>query len=84
MKSNLLQMGPVKTTAENFHRTVETVEANVNFEIRSIADESKSCRLCQVELPNQQGAQGRLCVALLASEHVDALIEALNAWLELP
>jgi len=79
MKSNLLQMS-APNTAEDFSRTVPTVESAVNFGIRSIANEGGSCRICQIELPNQEGAAGRLCVALLLPEHVDELIEALNAW----
>jgi hypothetical protein len=63
-----------------FQRTVETVEASVNFTIRSIANEDGSDRLCQIDLPNQEGAQGRLCRAFLAPEHVDGLIEALTVW----
>ena len=52
----------------------------MNFEIGVIANEDGSDRLCQIDLPNQEGAQGRLCRAFLAPEHVDGLIEALVAW----
>jgi hypothetical protein len=79
MKSNLLQM-KAAPPVERFQRTVETVEASVNFDIQSIANEDDSDRLCQIDLPNQEGAQGRLCRAFLAPEHVDGLIEALVAW----
>ncbi len=61
-----------------FHRTVETVEANVNFDVRSIANEDGSCRMCQVDLPNQEGPRGRHCRALLLPGHVDELIWALT------
>ena len=79
MKSNLLQM-KAAPPVERFHRTVETLETSVNFEIGVIANEDGSNRLCQIDLPNQEGAQGRLCRAFLAPEHVDGLIEALVAW----
>jgi hypothetical protein len=79
MKSNLLQM-KAAPPVERFHRTVETVEANVNFDIQSIANEDGSDRLCQIDLPNQEGAHGRLCRAYLAPEHVDQLIAALTVW----
>jgi hypothetical protein len=77
-------MVAAKSAAEGFQRTVETVEASVNFTIRSIANEDDSDRLCQIDLPNQEGAQGRLCRAYMAPEHVDGLIEALVAWNALP
>jgi hypothetical protein len=84
MKSNLLQM-PAPNTVDAFSRTVPTVESSVNFEIRSIANEDGSCRMCQIDLPNQEnGAPGRLCRALLAPEHVNELIGALTAWKALP
>src|ERR1035441_2536943 len=75
MSAKVLQMVAAKSAAEGFQRTVETVEASVNFTIRSIANEDDSDRLCQIDLPNQEGAQGRLCRAYMAPEHVDGLIE---------
>jgi len=85
MKSNLLRMRTAKTTAENFLRTVGTIERSVNFTIQVIANEDGSCRMCQIELPNQQnGADGLLSVALLTPENVDSLIGALTAWKALP
>jgi hypothetical protein len=85
MKANLLQMRTGRTTAENFLRTVETIERSVNFTIQVIASEDGSNRLCQVELPNQEnGVTGRLCVALLSPENVGQLIGALSAFLALP
>jgi hypothetical protein len=83
MKAKLLQM-PAAKTAETFSRSVPTVESNVNFDIQSIANEDGSDRLCQIDLPNQEGAHGRLCRAYLAPENVDQLIEALIAWKALP
>ena len=83
MKSNLLQM-KAAPPVERFHRTVETLETSVNFEIGVIANEDGSDRLCQIDLPNQEGARGRLCRAFLAPEHVNGLIEALVAWKALP
>ena len=84
MSSKVLQMNAPQATAENFYRTVGTVETSVNFTIKVIADEDGSCRMCMIELPNQEGAAGRLCIALLAPEHVEELIDALTAWQELP
>ena len=77
-------MGPVKTTAENFLRIVGTVETDVNFTVQVIDNEDRTCRMCQIDLPNQEGAPGRLCRAFLAFEHVDDLIGALTAWKALP
>jgi hypothetical protein len=84
MSSKVLQMNAPRITADNFLRTVPTIECSVNFTIQVIANEDGSNRLCQIELPNQEGAQGRLCTALLAPEHVDDLIGALTAWKALP
>ena len=83
MKAKLLRM-PGAIPAEAFSRTVPTVESNVNFIIQVIAKEDGTCRMCQIELPNQEGTQGRLCRALLTPEHVDELIGALTAWKALP
>ena len=47
------------------------------LDIRSIANEDGSCRMCVVDLPNL-GPHGGLCRALLAREHVDALIERIT------
>jgi hypothetical protein len=70
----------MRTTAGNFRHTFETVEAIVNFEILVIANEDGSCRLCEIQLPNQEVAAGRLCIALLTPKHVDKLISTLTAW----
>jgi hypothetical protein len=83
MKTNLLQM-KATPSVERFHCTVETVEASVNFEIGGIANEDGSDRLCQIDLPNEEGAQSRVCRAYLAPEHVDGLIAALTVWKVLP
>jgi hypothetical protein len=77
-------MESAKAAAENFHRTVGTVEASVSFNIRSIADEDGNNRMCHIELPNQEGAHGRFCIAYLAPKHVESLIETLAAWKALP
>jgi len=79
MSAKVLQMGPSKPATLNFHRTVETVEANVNFDIRSSANEDGTCRLCVIDLPNP-GPHGGLCRALLTPEDVDQLIVALTVW----
>jgi len=84
MKANLLQMRTARTTAENFLRRVPTIERSVVFTITSIANEDGSNRMCEIQLPNQEGAAGRLCIALLAPEQVDELIGALTAWKALP
>jgi acetoacetate decarboxylase len=84
MSAKVLQMVTTKSAAEEFQRTVETVEASVNFTIQVIANEDGSNRLCQIDLPNQEGAQGRLCRAFLAPEDVDQLVGALTAWKALP
>jgi len=84
MGAKVLQIRMARTTAENFHHTVETVEVSVKFEIASIDDEDGSLRMCQIELSNQDGARGRHCVAFLAREHLDELIDALTAWKALP
>jgi hypothetical protein len=78
MKSNLLRMkaGP---PVERFHRTVETVEARVNFDIQSVANEDGTCPMCVVDLLNP-GPHGGLCRAMLTPENVDQLIGALAAW----
>lgn len=78
MKSNLLQMKAVPPV-ERFQRTVETLESNVNFDIRTITNEDGSERFCQIDLPNP-GPHGGICRAYLASEQVDELIEALTVW----
>lgn len=78
MSAKVLQM-TAAPPVERFQRTVETVEAGVNFTLRGIADEDGSNRLCQIDLPNP-GPHGGLCQAYLAPEHVDRLIEALNVW----
>jgi hypothetical protein len=82
MKSNLLQM-KAAPLVERFHRTVETLEAGVNFDINSVANEDGACPLCVVDLPNP-GPHGGLCRAILTSENVDQLIRALTAWKALP
>jgi len=79
MSAKILQMGKAKPAAEDFHRTVETVEPAVTFEVRSIADVDGDRRMCQVNLTNK-GPRGRTCLAFLASENVDTLIGALNSW----
>jgi hypothetical protein len=79
MKAKVLQMVTAKSPAEQFHRTVETVESNVNLEIRSIANEDGTSPLCVIDLPNP-GPHGGLCRALLTSENVDQLIVALTIW----
>ena len=79
MSAKLFQMGPPMPAKQNFHRKVETAEANVNFDIRSIVNEDGTCPLCVVDLPNS-GPQGGLCRALLKHENVDQLIAALNVW----
>jgi hypothetical protein len=84
MKANLLQMRAGRTTAETFLRRVPTVEREVSFTVTSIANEDGSCRMCEVQLPNQEPGAGRHCIALLAPEHVDELIGALTAWRALP
>lgn len=81
MKSNLLQM-KAAPPVEPFHRTVETLEADVTFNIRSMANEDGTCPLCVVDLPNP-GPHGGSCRALLTSEHVDQLIGALVAFTSL-
>ncbi len=84
MSAKVLQMLTSKWVAERFQRTVETVETSVSFTIRSIANEDGSDRLCQIDLPNQEGAHSILCRAYLAPEHVDQLIESLTVWKVLP
>ena len=83
MSAKVLQMGTAKSAAEWFQRTVETIKANVNFDIRSIANEDGSDRLCVIDLPNP-GPHGGLLRAYLAPEHVDGLIAALTVWKVLP
>jgi hypothetical protein len=78
VKSNLLQM-KAAPPVEQFHRTVETLEASVNFAIESIANEDGADRLCVIDLPNP-GAHGRQRRAYLTSEQVDQLIAALTVW----
>ena len=82
MKSNLLQMRALPAV-EPFHRTVETLEASVNFDIQTVANEDGTCPLCVVDLPNPGPYRG-LCRALLTPENVDQLIGALAAWKALP
>ena len=72
-------MATAKSAAEQFHRTVETVEANVTFTIQSVANEDGTCPLCVIDLPNQ-GPNGGLCRALLTPDNVDQLITALTVW----
>jgi hypothetical protein len=84
MSSKVLLMNAPRATAENFYRSVGTVETSVSFTIKAISNEDGSNRMCEIWLPNQEGAAGRLCIALLAPEHVDALIGALTAWKGLP
>ena len=79
MSAKVLQMVAAKSAPETFHRVVETLEANVNFDIRSIANEDSSDRLCVIDLPNP-GPHGGLLRAYLAREHVDELIAALTVW----
>jgi hypothetical protein len=79
MSAKVLQMGPATTATQNFHRTVETVEANVSFDIRSIANEDGAFPLCVIDLRNP-GPQSGLCRALLTPESVDQLIVALTIW----
>jgi len=79
MIAKVLQMKPATLATLNFHRTVETVEANVNFQIRSMANEDGTCPLCVIDLPSP-GPQGGLCRALLTPENVDQLIVALTVW----
>jgi hypothetical protein len=78
MKGKLLRMRGAKTD-EAFSRTVPTVEADVNFDIRSVPNEDGTDRMCVIDLPNP-GPQGKPCVAFLAPEHIDQLIAALHAW----
>jgi hypothetical protein len=79
MSARVLQMKSVPAAAPSFRREVGTVEASVNFDVWSFADEDGSNRLCVIDLPNP-GPHGGLCRALLAREHVAALIDALNAY----
>jgi hypothetical protein len=78
MKSNLLLM-KAATPIERSHRTVKTLEANVYFDIQSVAKEDGTCPLCVIDLPNP-GSYGGTCRAMLSPEHVDQLIEALTSW----
>jgi hypothetical protein len=78
VKAKLLQM-KTAPPVERFHRTVETLESDVNFDIRSVANENGTCPLCAVDLTNP-GPHGGFCRALLTPENVDQLIEALTAW----
>jgi len=57
MSSKVLQMNAPRITADNFLRTVPTIERSVNFTVQVIANEDGSNRLCQIELPNQEGAR---------------------------
>jgi hypothetical protein len=84
MSAQVLQMSAARTTSENFLRVVGTIERSVNITIHVIANEDGSNRLCEITLPNQEGAAGRLCVALLDSEDVAELIGALTAFQALP
>jgi len=84
MSGKVLQMGAARTTTANFVRTVGTIERSVNFTIQVIANEDGSNRLCEITLPNQEGAAGRFCVALLYSEDAAELIGALAAFQALP
>lgn len=79
MSAKVLQMGPATPAVLNFHRRAETVQSNVNFDIRSIADEDGTCPLCVIDLPNP-GPHGGLCRALLTPGNVDQLIAALTVW----
>ena len=78
----MLQMRALPAV-EPFHRTVETLEANVYFDIQSVAKEDGTCPLCVIDLPNPGPRRG-LSRALLAPKHVDQLIGALTAWKALP
>ena len=79
MSAKVLQMGTATAATLNFRRTVETVEANVNLDSRSIANEDGACPLCVIDLPSS-GLQSGLCRALLTPENVDQLIVALTVW----
>jgi hypothetical protein len=79
MSAKVLQMGSATSATPNFHRMVETVEANVNFDIRSIANEDGTCQICVIDLLNRE-PHGGLCRALLTPENVDQLIVALTVW----
>ncbi len=79
MRAKVLQMVTAKSAAEEFHRVVQTLEPNVNFDIRAIANEDGSERFCQIDLPNP-GPHGGICRTYLAFHHVDQLIAALNVW----
>jgi hypothetical protein len=76
-----MKSGPA--AAPSFRRVVETVEASVNFSIQAVANEDGSCPMCMIALPNP-GPHGGTCRALLTAEHVDELIDALEAWQEQP
>ncbi len=78
MKAKLLQMKSAPPV-ERFHLSVETLEASVSFNIKAVANEDGTDRICVVDLPNQ-GLHGGLCRALLTPENVDQFIEALTAW----
>ena len=52
MNSNLLQM-KAAPPVERFHRTVETLEASVNFEIQSVANEDGTWLPCVVDRKRQ-------------------------------
>lgn len=82
MKSNLLQM-KLERPEERFYRTVETIEASVNFDIHSVCDEDGECPMGVIDLPNP-GPHGGLCRTMLKPENVDQLIAALTAWKALP
>ncbi|MGA2850110.1 MAG: hypothetical protein ABSE46_14020 [Terracidiphilus sp.] len=85
MSAKVIQMGTPKSAyVENFIRRVETVEAGVNFTIGTIANEDGSNRMCEIDLVNPEGTRERLCKGLLSAENVESLIDALNAWMELP
>ena len=78
MKAKVLQM-KAALPVERYHRTIETLEASVSFNIESVANEDGTDRICVVDLPNP-GPHGGFCRALLAPENVDQFIEALTVW----
>jgi len=78
MKAKLLQM-PGAIPVEAFSKTVSTVEPDVNFAIRAVANEDGTCPLCVVDLPNPSPHGGH-CRALLTSANVDQLTAALAAF----
>jgi hypothetical protein len=53
LSAKVLQMEPATSVTLKFHRIVETVEANANLHIRSIANKDGTGPVCVVDLPTQ-------------------------------